>query len=90
MRKIVSIDRPFDMVKSFIVYEDGNKIDVQEYTVEDRTDKLFALVKKYNIKQVDLVGPKKYMAGVKNQIEKAKITLYELNQEELDVEINII
>lgn len=88
MKKIIGIDRPFEMVKSFIVYEDGNKIDIATYTVEDRMDVLFALIEKHKVYQVDLVGPKKYMAGVKNQIEKAKMTKYENNNFEL--EINII
>lgn len=88
MKKIISIDRPFEMEKSFIVYEDGNKIDIASYTVEDRMEVLFALIEKHKVYQVDLVGPKKYMAGVKNQIEKAKMTKYENNNFEL--EINII
>lgn len=88
MKKIISIDRPFEMEKSFIVYEDGNKIDIATYTVENRMEVLFALIEKHKVYQVDLVGPKKYMAGVKNQIEKAKMAKYENNNFEL--EINII
>lgn len=88
MKKIISIDRPFEMEKSFIVYEDGNKIDIATYTVENRTDVLFSLIEKHQVYQIDLVGPKKYMAGVKNQIEKAKMVKYKNNNFEL--EINII
>ena len=86
MRKIITIDKPFEMAKTFMVYEDGNKIAIEHYTVDDRIEKLFALIEKYEIRQIDLVGPKKYMTGIKNQIDKANNSKFEFK----DLEINII
>ncbi len=86
MRKIISIDRPFDMVKQFLVYEDGQEIEVCSATDENRVEVLFELMKKYEVKQVDLVGPKTYLSGIKEQIETANVSKYEFT----DLEINII
>ena len=44
MRKIISIDRPFDMVKQFLVYEDGQEIEVCSATDENRVEVLFELI----------------------------------------------
>ena len=49
MRKIISIDRPFDMVKQFLVYEDGQEIGVCSATDENRVEVLFELMKKYDV-----------------------------------------
>ena len=86
MRKIIGIDRPFDMVKQFLVYEDGQEIGVCATTDENRIEILFELMKKYDVKQVDLVGPKAYLSGIKEQIETANVSKYEFT----DLEINII
>ena len=86
MRKIIGIDRPFDMVKQFLVYEDGQEIGVCSATDENRVEVLFELMKKYDVKQVDLVGPKAYLSGIKEQIETANVSKYEFT----DLEINII
>lgn len=86
MKKIIGIDRPFDLVKQFIVYEDGNKIETYPSTVDTRIKDLFALIKKYDVQQIDLVGPKKYLLGIKEQIEEENISKYNFK----NLEINII
>lgn len=86
MKKIIGIDRPFDMIKQFIVYEDGQEIGVCAASPEDRIEVLFELIKKYDVQQVDLVGPKTYLKGIKEQIETTNVSKYEFK----NLEINII
>lgn len=75
-KKIICVERPFVLNKSAIVYEDGNKIDVASYTIDTRDDVLFSLMQKHNVMRIDLVGPKKYIAGIKQQIEETNATKY--------------
>ena len=86
MKKIITVLRPFDLEQVLMVYEDGNKIDVVKTTIEDLYPSIFALMEKHDTYQLDLVGPKSYTKGLKNQIETAAITKYESNK----IEINII
>ena len=41
MKKIIGIIKPFEMQQSLIVYEDGNKIDICETTINDLMENLF-------------------------------------------------
>lgn len=86
MKKIVTMIRPFDMEQTLMVYEDGNKIDIAKTTLEDLYPSIFALMDKHEVYQLDLVGPKSYTKGLKNQIETAAMTKYETNK----IEVNII
>lgn len=86
MKKIVTMIRPFSMEQTLMVYEDGNKIDIAKTTLEDLYPNVFALMEKHDTYQLDLVGPKSYTKGLKNQIETAAIAKYESNK----IEINII
>ena len=86
MKKIIGIDRPFNMVKQFLVYEDGQEIEVRSAAEENKLKILFDLIKIYDIKKIDLVGPKTYLSGIKNQIEVENMSKYNFT----DLEINII
>ena len=86
MKKIIAMIRPFDLDQILMVYEDGNKIDMINSKLENLNDNIFALMEKYNTYQLDLVGPKSYTKGLKNQIETAATAKYESNK----IEINII
>ena len=78
--------RPFDLDQILMVYEDGNKIDMINSKLENLNDNIFTLMEKYNVYQLDLTGPKKYVKGLKNQIDKDFVTKYS----EKKIEINII
>ena len=86
MKKIITVLRPFDLEQVLMVYEDGNKIDVVKTTIEDLYPSVFALMEKHESYQLDLVGPKSYAKGLKNQIEEVAMTKYETNK----IEVNII
>ena len=85
-KKIICIERPFVLNKTMTVYEDGNKIDMASYTADNREEVLFALMQKHDIDRIDLVGPKKYIAGIKQQIEETNATKYDYK----NITVNII
>lgn len=86
MKKIVSVLRPFAMAQNIYVYEDGNKIDLVSASMDNLETEIFALIEKYDINQVELVGPKGYAKGIKKQIENAEMAKYNINK----IEINLI
>ena len=86
MKKIIGIIKPFEMQQSLIVYEDGNKIDICETTLNDLMTNLFPLMEKHQVYKLDLVGPKKYLKGFTDQIQEKARTKYQNDQ----IEINII
>lgn len=86
MKKIIGILRPFNLEQSFYVFEDGNKIDSAELTIDEINDFIFNLIDKYNIHQIDLSGPKQYSKGIAEKIKQAEVTKYNKNS----ITINLI
>lgn len=86
MKKIIGVLRPFDRRQNFYVYEDGNRLEVKQPTIDEITDTIFVLCDKYSITQVDLTGPKQYNRGLKKKIELAEMQKYSENK----LTINII
>jgi hypothetical protein len=86
MRKIIGMIRPFDMKQNFYVYEDGNKLDLASPTIDEINETVFALMQKYDVKQLDLVGPKQYNKGLSKKIKEAELIKYDKNT----LEINIV
>lgn len=87
MKKIVALLRPFQYEQTLFVYEDGNKIDMAEATVDELNDSFFGFLEKYpDIDHIDLTGPKQYSAGIKKKFQEKEISKYEVNK----VNVNII
>lgn len=86
MKKMVGILRPFEYKQRFFVYEDGNKLDNIETTVEELVENVLQLAFKHEINQIDLSGPKQYALGLGQKIKEASITKYNHN----NITINII
>lgn len=86
MKKIIGIIRPFDLRQTFYVYEDGNKIAVEYPTLNEINESVFSLSSKYEVNQVDLVGPKQYNRGLSKRIKEAEMTKFNENK----LEINIV
>ena len=86
MKKIIYMSKPFLVEQTLIVYEDGNKLDMQTIPMEKVNETLFYLMEKYSVNRVDLVGPKTYCKGLLNQISKLNSSKYNLT----NLEINII
>ena len=54
MKKIIGVIRPFQLEQSIMVYEDGNKIDILQSTLEDLGNSIYSLSKKHDVTRVDL------------------------------------
>ena len=87
MKKIIGIIKPFEGQQTLMVYEDGNKIDMSQTTIEHLNESLFFLMETHNTYRIDLAGPKKYLKGLSNQLQKQAAAKYENTK---DIEINII
>ena len=87
MKKIIGIIKPFEGQQTLLVYEDGNKIDMNQTTIEKLNESLFLLMETHDVYRVDLAGPKKYLKGLSDQIQRQAAAKYENSKE---IEINII
>jgi hypothetical protein len=79
-RKIVGIIRPFDLKQNFYVYEDGNKLATANPTIDEMNDIIFAFAQKYDVNQVDLVGPKQYNRGLSKKLQETEMTKFNENK----------
>lgn len=86
MKKIVCVLRPFTMAQNIFVYEDGNKIEVKQTTINAMADMLFELSEKHSVYNIEIVGSKVYAKGIKNQVEKEELSKFNINK----LNINII
>ncbi len=77
MKKIVGLLKPFDVMQTFYVYEDGNELEVVQTRISDIPNTVIELSKTYDAQQVDLVGAKHYTEGIMKQIQQKEFTKYE-------------
>ena len=85
MKKIVSVIKPFVVNQNVFVYEDGNKIDVVSTPLNDIQSILINTATKYEVTDIELIGSKKYLNGIKNKIEEEEMTQY--NEHKLNIKI---
>lgn len=85
-RKIVGVIKPFDMRQDVYVYEDGNKLDHNEPKMDNLSNVILALSRKFNLTEVDLLGPKQFTKGLVRQIKEDELNKYSENT----LNINII
>lgn len=85
MKKIVGIIRPFDVSQKFYVYEDGNKIDAIDVSINAMNKALFELIDKYDVHQIDLSGPKQYIKGLSNSFKEEELLKYNVNSTEINI-----
>lgn len=60
MKKIIASIRPFEMNQSLYVFEDGEKIDEATVSLSDVENTVLGFADKYQIENVDIVGPKQF------------------------------
>lgn len=86
MRKIISLIRPFDIEQTIMVYEDGNKLDVVTANLDNLNSIVLGLVEKYDVYNLNLIGPQKFLNGIGNKIKKEFSLKY--SNKELTININ--
>lgn len=86
MRKIITILQPFDLNQQIFVYENGQKIDAQKIETLSIPQGVCGLARQYEIKDIELGGPKQYARGIGKKITEYAISEYGIN----DLEIKIL
>lgn len=86
MKKIVSIIQPFAFAQQVYVYEDGNKLDAATVGLDKLEYVILAIAERFEITDIDLKGPSKFLEGIKTNILKEELVKYGANK----LEINII
>ena len=77
MRKIIGIVSPIAPSQQFYVYDNGNKIEMLDASVDEITNVVFTWADQYtDIEQVELFGPKKYANGIAKKIKETEATKY--------------
>ena len=87
MKKIISILQPFELEQKIFVYEDGNKIDAQQVRIDDLPVTILELANKYQISQIDLLGPKQYSRGICSKIKNQAVALYQVQSQPLEINV---
>ena len=80
MRRLVTLVSPVEYEQKIVIYEDDNKIDYIETNTDNFYTEVMSLIKKYDLKEIRLLGAKKYAQGVKDNLNKIILTQYEENQ----------
>ena len=84
MKKILSILQPFTLKQHIFVYEDGNKLEIAEASIDEFNDKILSLAQKYEIKKIEFLGPKKYSKGIAKQLLEENLSKYQIDALEID------
>lgn len=88
MKKIIAMIHPFDLLQTVLVFQNGEKIDMQQIKLTDLEMDIFNIVDKHQAYQIDLAGPRTYIENFKTKIEqKANVLKYTDNKA---ITINII
>ena len=80
MKKIVSVIKPFVINQNVFVYEDGNKLEIVQTTIEKIPDTIFELSHTYDVYQVDLSGAQRFTKGIIKQIQEKEMLKYNENK----------
>lgn len=86
MKKIIGIIQPFMAIQQIYVYEDGNKLDAAAVELNKVKNVVLAIAEKFEITDIDLKGPSKFLEGIKADILKEELAKYGANK----ININII
>lgn len=76
MKRIIGIFKPFAPYQRIVVYDGNDKLEEMSVTFKDVPNTVFGFIEKYDLKQVDLSGPKQFIRGLKQDFEKEEMKKY--------------
>ena len=79
MKKIIGVIYPFDRNQTFYVYQDGNKIKVKQFTLDEIPTKVLTLAKEYDVEEIDLSGAKVFSQKLVQKIKEQELLRYNQN-----------
>lgn len=85
MKRIVIPIKPFTFLQSIYILENDECRETNYCSIDDLTIRIFGLIDEYNIQNIDLVGSKTFLEGIKKDIQEYELTKYGKNK----IKINI-
>ena len=79
MNTLLIRGEPFGPFQRLYVFKDNEKIESIGVQIEDLDEVAFDLIKRYDIKNINLSGARLYMQGIEKQLKEAGITTYSLD-----------
>lgn len=79
MKKIITILQPFTLNQQVLVYEDNNKIDIAQTTIDNINNIILDFVNKYNITQIEFLGPTAFSTQLGQKLLEDELTKYGKN-----------
>ena len=74
--KIISCKLRPTKMSSISIIDDSGEVQTVSTSMADFEDKLFTLTKEHNIQKIYFTGPKGYITGLKNILDKSIITKF--------------
>ena len=79
MNRLLVRGEPVGPFQHVYVFQGDKLVDKLGIGIDDLNDVVFSLAKKYNINHIDLSGSRVYMMGIEEQIKRAGIENYNIN-----------
>ena len=79
MKKIIGVIYPFDRNQTFYDYQDGNKIKVKQFTLDEIPTEVLTLAKEYDVEEIDLSGAKVFSQKLVQKIKEQELLRYNQN-----------
>lgn len=79
MNTLLIRGEPFGPFQRLYVFKDNEKTESIGVQMKDLDEVAFDLIKRYNIKHINLSGARLYMQGIEKQLKEAGITTYSLD-----------
>lgn len=79
MKKIFVYVQLFDSLQKIEILENNESINVIQLTMEEIPEKLCQLSKQYNITEINMVGPLRYVTDIERKTKQKEVDKYQNN-----------
>lgn len=78
MKKIVAHLQPFVLKSTLYIFENSNRIGIEEILNTSLSSNIFTIAEKYNVQEIEFMGSKPYIIGLIKQLEKVQFAKYNM------------
>jgi hypothetical protein len=79
MKRIVFIPQLFTKEQRILVYDNGERIDTVNCTLEEAPAQIYLVAKANEVTDIKLAGPSSYVSNIKRQLEQKSMQEYDKN-----------
>lgn len=79
MNRLLIRGEMFGQFQYLYVFHGEQMIEKLGVTMDDMQETVFSLIQKHNIKHIDLSGAHRFMLGIEDQLKRASIETYSLD-----------